>query len=51
MHSWVFQNRARLAVVYGLAPQACATPTLLRPGSILTTPEGILLGPWGRRVS
>ena len=50
MHSWIFRHRARLAVIYGLAPSSPQATPKVQPGGILTTPEGVLLGPWGRRV-
>ena len=61
MHSWIFRNRARLGIVYGISPveatekaeangpaKASQAPALA-PGKVLKTSDGVLLGPWGRR--
>ena len=61
MHSWIFRNRARLGIVYGIspveatenaeanAPAKRSQAPALAPGKVLKTSDGVLLGPWGRR--
>jgi hypothetical protein len=51
MHSWIFKNRARLAVIYGLKTKDGADSAVVRPGNVLKTNDDVLLGPWGRRTA
>jgi hypothetical protein len=51
MHSWIFRNRARLAIVYGLLPDQSAPDKRIAPGKVIKISDDVLLGPWGKRTA
>ncbi len=51
MHSWIFRNRTRLAIVYGLQPHEGALVKRIAPGNVIKISEDVLLGPWGKRTA
>jgi hypothetical protein len=50
MNSWIFKNRARLAVVYGLLTDQSSRAKGVAPGKVIMTQGDALLGPWGKRT-